>query len=60
MLNYSYNYIAHYMDHWSKFNVIWPRKSAVEVAVELATKVFSYLELPKILQSDNAWQGVCK
>ena len=48
------------MDHWSKFNVMWPRKSAVEVAVELATKVFSYLELPKILQSDNAWQGVCK
>lgn len=44
----SYNYIAHYMDHWSKFQVIWPlmRKSAVEVAVGLATKVFPYLGLP--------------
>ena len=47
----SYNYIAHYMDHWSKFHVMWPlmRNSAVEVAVGLATKVFSYLGLPKIL-----------
>eukprot|EP00731_Ephydatia_muelleri_P028117 Em0019g990a len=51
----SNNYIAHYMDHWSKFHIMWPlmRKSAVEVAVGLTTKVFSYLGLPKILQSDN-------
>ena len=56
----SYNYIAHYMDHWSKFHVMWPlmRKSAVEVAVGLATKVFSYLGLPKILQSDNGREFV--
>ena len=56
----SYNYIAHYMDHWSKFHIMWPlmRKSAVEVAVGLATKVFPYLGLPKILQSDNGREFV--
>jgi len=56
----SYNYIAHYMDHWSKFHVMWPlmQKSAVEVAVGLATKVFPYLGLPKILQSDNGREFV--
>ena len=72
----SYNYIAHYMDNWSKFHIMshLMRKSAVEIAVGLATKVFPYLGLPKILQSDNSrefvneivkgtltlWQGVCK
>ena len=52
----SYNYIAHYMDHWYKFHVMWPLglKSAVEVAVELATKVFPYLGL----QSDNGKEFV--
>ena len=56
----SYNYIAHYMDHWSKFHVMWPlmRKSAVEVAIGLATKVFPCLGLPKILQSDNGREFV--
>ena len=56
----SYNYIVHYMDHWSKFHVMWPlmRKSAVEVAIGLATKVFPYLGLPKILQSDNGREFV--
>ena len=40
----SYNYIAHYMNYWSKFHVMWPlmRKSAVEVAVGLATKVLVF------------------
>ena len=35
------------------FKSMWPlmRKSAVEVAVGLATKVFPYLGFPKILQS---------
>ena len=44
----SYDYITHYMDHWSKFHVMWPlmRKSAVEVAVGLATKVFPFWGLP--------------
>ena len=52
----SYNYIAHYMDHWPLM-----RKSAIimEVSVGLATKVFPYLGLPKILQSDNG-KGICK
>ncbi len=50
----SYNYIAHYMDHWSKFHIIWPlmKKSAVEVAMGLVSRVFPYIGLPKILQSD--------
>jgi len=43
------------MDHWSKFHVLFAlqRKSSKEVAWNLATKVFAYLGLPKILQSDN-------
>ena len=47
----SYNYN---MDHWSKIHVMWPlmRKSALKVAVGLATKVFPYLGLPKTLQSE--------
>ena len=51
----SYHYIAHYMDHWSKFHILWPlmKKSAVDVAVGLVKRVFPYLGLPKILQSDN-------
>ena len=56
----SYNYIAHYMDHWSKFHIIWPimKKSAVEVAMGLATRVFPYIGVPKILQSDNGREFV--
>ena len=34
------------------------RKSAVEVTVGLATKMFPYLWLPKILQSDNGREFV--
>ena len=43
------------MDHWFKFHVLFAlqRKSSKEVAWNLATKVFAYLGLPKILQSDN-------
>ena len=39
---------------------MWPlmRNSAVEVAVGLTTKVFPYLGLPKILQSDNGREFV--
>ena len=50
-----YNWIGHYMDHWSKFHVLFAlqRKSGTEVAWNLATKVIAYLGLPKILQSDN-------
>ena len=39
---------------------MWPlmRKSALEVAVGLATKVLPYLRLPEILQSDNGREFV--
>ena len=55
-----YNYIAHYMDHWSKFHVLWPlmRKSAIKVATGLVHKVFPYFGLPKILQSGNGREFV--
>ena len=53
-------YIAHYMDHWSKFHIIWPlmKKSAIEVSMGLVTKVFPYIGVPKILQSDNGREFV--
>eukprot|EP00731_Ephydatia_muelleri_P013704 Em0007g1014a len=56
----SYHYIAHYMDHWSKFHILWPlmKKSAIDVAVGLVKRVFPYLGLPKILQSDNGREFV--
>ena len=56
----SYNYIAHYMDHWSKFHILWAlmNKSAVEVAMGLVRGVFPYIGLPKILQSDNGREFV--
>jgi len=56
----SYCYIAHYMDHWSKYHVLWPlmNKSGVEVASGLVHKVFPYFGLPKILQSDNGREFV--
>ena len=51
----AYNYVAHFMDHWSKFHILWPlmKKSAAEVSWGLTTRVFPYVGLPKILQSDN-------
>ena len=53
----SYHYIAHYMDHWSKFHISWPlmKKSAVKVSCSLC---FFYIGLPKILQSDNGREFV--
>ncbi|KAL5505759.1 hypothetical protein EMCRGX_G007251 [Ephydatia muelleri] len=43
-----YNWIGHYMDHWSKFHALFAlqRKIGTEVAWYLATKVFAYLGLP--------------
>jgi len=48
------------MDHWSKFHVLCPlmNKSTIEVASGLVYKVFSYLRLPKILQSGNGREFV--
>ena len=50
-----FSYIAHVMDHWSTYHVIWPlkRKTADEVASGLNERVFPYLGLPRILHSDN-------
>ena len=55
-----YKWIGHYMDHWSKFHIIFPlsRKSAAEVALNLQNLVFSYLGTPKILHSDNGREFV--
>ena len=50
-----YQWIAHYMDHWSIFHLIFSltRKSAAEVATGLQKNVFSVFGTPKILHSDN-------
>ena len=55
-----YNWIGHFMDHWSKIHVLFPlmAKSAAEVALNLSTKVFSYFGPPKILHSDNGREFV--
>lgn len=55
-----YKWIGHYLDHWSKFHILFPlmHKSASEVAWNLESKVFSYIGLPRILQSDNGREFV--
>jgi hypothetical protein len=71
-----YEWIAHVMDHFSKFHVIWAQqhKTAEEVVENLESRVFAYFGLPFILQSDNgrefknqlmvnlveSWEGSCK
>ena len=56
----SYHWIGHYMDHWSKYHVIFPlmKKSAAEVAINLQRSVFAFLGTPKILHSDNGREFV--
>ena len=55
-----YKWIGHYMDHWSKFHVLFPlsRKSAAEVGLNLQNLVFAYLGTPGILHSDNGCEFV--
>ena len=50
-----FKYIGHYIDHFTKFNFLWPqhRKKSVEVARCLIKNVFSVVGLPLILQHDN-------
>ena len=71
-----YKLIGHVMDHFSKFHILFPMcsKEAVEVADNLAVRVFSYFGMLYILQSDNGtefvnkvikgllknWDGLCK
>lgn len=55
-----YHWIGHFMDHWSKIHVLFSlmEKTAMEVALNLSSKVFSYFGPPKILQSDNGREFV--
>lgn len=56
----SFKWIGHYMDHWSKFHVLFPlaRKCAAEVGLNLQTRVFALLGTPHILHSDNGREFV--
>ena len=72
----TYNWIAHVIDHFTQFHIIWAleHKSAEEVVAGLESRVFAYLGLPLVLQSDNgtefknslmvnlvqSWDGECK
>lgn len=51
----NYNWIGHYKDHFSRFSIIWAQKQkcAVETVKCIERFVFSYLGVPKLLQSDN-------
>ena len=55
-----YKWVGHYMDHWSKFHVLFAlsRKSAAEVGLNLQNQVFAYLGTPRILHSDNGREFV--
>ena len=48
-------WIGHYRDHFSKYSILWvqQRKSADETIENMERFVFSYLGVPRILQSDN-------
>ena len=50
-----FKWIGHYIDHFTKFNFLWPqkRKRSTEVANCLIQHVFSVVGLPVILQHDN-------
>jgi transposase InsO family protein len=50
-----YQWIAHVVDHLSKYHVVWPmnNKTANEVVDDLKVRVFPYFCLPDIFQSDN-------
>ena len=55
-----YKFIGHFMDHFSKFHVLFPLKSktAVEVAKMLEERVLAYLGTPSIFHSDNGREFV--
>ena len=50
-----YYWIGHYLDHWSKYHILFPLagKSAADVAYALEVFVFPYIGPPRILQSDG-------
>ena len=49
------NYIGHFMDHFSKFHVLFPlkQKTAEEVSCLMEERVLAYFGPPKIFHSDN-------
>ncbi|XP_038075930.1 uncharacterized protein LOC119743585 [Patiria miniata] len=55
-----FKYVAHFIDHFSKFSVIWPlrNKCCQEVADTLRERVFCVLGLPRILHTDNGGEFV--
>lgn len=55
-----YKWIAHAIDHWSKFQFAYPlvRKTAEEVAHGLQHLIFPYFGLPSIIHSDNGKEFV--
>jgi len=56
----NFHYIAHFMDHFSKYHVLFPlqTKSASEVARLLEERVLAYFGPPKIFHSDNGREFV--
>ena len=55
-----FNWIGHFIDHMSKFNIIFPlkTKSAQEVAKLFEERVLAYLGPPQIFHSDNGREFV--
>ena len=55
-----YNWIGHFMDHFSKYHVLFPLedKSGPRVARMLLQQVLCYFGLPYIVQSDNGREFV--
>ena len=55
-------WILHIVDHWSKFTFAFPltQKSAKEVTSALEKRVFPFIGLPSIIQSDNGREFVNK
>lgn len=55
-----FKWIAHYMDHWSKFHILFPLewKTGALVADGLEANVFSVLGTPKVLHHDNGKEFV--
>ena len=51
----NYEYIGHFMDHFTKFHVLFPlvTKTAEEVTKMLRERVLAYVGPPKIFHTDN-------
>ena len=53
--DHGYSWIGRYIDHFSKFSIIWAQKlkCATETNGCIERFVFAYLGVPKLLKSDN-------